>query len=209
MINNNEKGQILYASLLPILIVVAIIVGAGFYLFKGEIKMPKFGRSATELKRLEGLPTIVSLTSENPVIEKQRVVIKSEEELNSFLNMIDPSGKLVVKDNINFNKEYLLAVATETNETYGHDIKVKKLYEDKENNSLLVSVLEVEPDDECDEDKVPNVAVDIVSISKTDKTIEFERMKEVYQCPTEESTTEAEDSIEKVETMEESNENQY
>ena len=185
MINNNEKGQILYASLLPILVVIAIIVGTGFYLLQGEIKLPKFGRDATELRRLEGYPTIVSLTAEDPKIEKQRVIIKNQEELNSFLNSVDPTGKLILKEDINFNKEYLLGISSDTNDTYGHEMRVKKIFENKEKNSLLVSIREITPDDACDEDIVPNVAIDIVAISKTDNPIEFEKVKEEYQCPDE------------------------
>ncbi len=184
---NKEDGKILYATILPILALVAVLIGAGYFLLRGEIKLPKFRRDATELTRLEGFPTIVSDVG---VMEKQRVIITNETQLSEFLNKVDPARKLTLKENVNFDKEYLIGVSTETNATYGYEIKIKKVTEDEESGNFKILVEETEPDDEClDEyDTVANVAVDLAVISKTDKVLDFERVKNNVECETEEAT---------------------
>ena len=92
---NREEGKILYATILPILALVAVLFGAGYFLLSGEIKLPKFRKDATELTRLEGFPTIVSDVG---VMEKQRVIITNETQLSEFLNKVDPAGKLTLKE---------------------------------------------------------------------------------------------------------------
>lgn len=182
---NKEEGKILYATILPILALVAVLVGAGYFLLRGEIKLPKFRKEATELTRLEGFPTIISDVG---TLEKQRVIITNETQLSEFLNKVDPARKLTLKENINFEKEYLIGVSTETNTTYGYEIKIKKVTEDKESGNFKIMVEESEPDDECLDqyDMVPNIAVDLVAISKTDKVLDFERVKNNVDCETEE-----------------------
>ena len=120
-------------------------------------------------------------------MEKQRVIITNETKLSEFLNKVDPAGKLTLKENINFEKEYLIGVSTETNATYGYDIKIKKVTEEEESGNFKILVEESEPDDEClDEyDTVPNVAIDLAVISKTDKELDFERIKNNVECETE------------------------
>ena len=177
-VNKNENGQIMYGSLLPLFVILAILFGAGFFLLRGEYELPKLRKDPTEITRLQGFPTIVE-NSEH--IDKQRVIIKSEEELSNFLNSVDPLGKLVVNDNINFDREILIGVATETNPTFGYNLKVKKVYM-KEDGSLLVSIREKRPGEACDEDKVPNIALDLISITKTNKDVSFERVKETVEC---------------------------
>lgn len=185
---NKEEGKILYATILPILALVAVLLGAGYFLLSGEIKLPKFRKEATELTRLEGFPTIVS---DVEVMEKQRVIITNETQLSEFLNKVDPAGKLTLKENINFDKESLIGVTTETNATYGYEIKIKKVTEDEETGNFKILVEETEPDDECmDEyDTVANIAIDLAVISKTDKELDFERIKNNVECETEESTS--------------------
>lgn len=167
-------------SLIPLVIIIALIVGAGYFLMEGEIKLPNFNRGP-QVRRLEGFPTVV-YTEEQ--LEKQRRVITNEQELGEFLNSVDKSGLLTVKEKIDFSKEYLLAVASKTYDETDHRIKIRKVYEDKDNKTLLVSVLEVDPGETC-ADKVEldkNVALEIAAISKTDWKIEFERMKQVEEC---------------------------
>ena len=175
----NEKGQILYGSLVPIFIILAILLGTGYFLLKNEIKMPKFRKEPTEIRRLEGFPTVSEVSSP---VEKQKIIIKSQEELNTFLNNADPSGKKGLKEEINFNKEYLIGVSSETNKTFGHELKIKKATLDEEENALTILYIESKPEDACDEDKVPNVTFDIVAISKTDMNISFEKNRVNIKC---------------------------
>ncbi|OGC38548.1 hypothetical protein A3K42_01520 [candidate division WWE3 bacterium RBG_13_37_7] len=173
----NQKAN-LRISLIPLVILIILILGAGYLLLEGEIKLPKFNRGP-QIKRLEGFPTIVYTDKQ---IEKQRKVIKSEQELTEFLNLIDPSGLLEVRDKIDFNKEYLLAATTETENETGHSVKIRRVYEDKNNSTLLVSIQEEEAGSNCDVEMDKNISVDIASISKTDWNIEFDRTKQINQC---------------------------
>jgi len=174
----NKEQATLRISLIPLVILIGIILFAGYFLMEGEIKLPKF-RKGPQIKRLEGFPTIIYTDKD---LEKQRRIIKSEEELSEFLNYIDDSHLLTVKENINFEKEYLIAVSTETEDETDHEIKVRKVYADKNDETLLISVRERIPGKDCETEKDRNVPVDIVSISKTNWKIEFEKVKEVREC---------------------------
>jgi hypothetical protein len=179
-----KEKTILNMSLVPLIIIIGLILGAGYLLLQGEIKLPKFNKGP-QLRRLEGYPTIVYNDKD---LSKQRVVLKSQDELNNFLNSVDTSGLLTLKGNIDFNKEYLIAVTTDTQPETGHTIKIKKIYEDKANKTLLISIEESQMADNCVTDKDKNVAVDMVAISKTDWKLSFDRVKKTTECPTEEST---------------------
>jgi hypothetical protein len=61
-------------------------------------------------------------------------------------------------------------------------VRIKKIYEDKEKGTILVSLRETEAGDTCEVEMDPNVAVDIVAISKTETPIDFERVKQVEEC---------------------------
>ena len=164
-------------NVVPLLILVAIL-GAIYFFFLSENELIKIDR-APEVRRINGFPTVAYTETE---LEKQRKVITSEEELAQFLNYVDESGYLIMREDIDFDKEFLLGVSSDTNPNDYHKIKIKKLYEDKENNKLLVSIRETEPDDTCVYEESPSVAVDLVAISKTGMLIDFERVKEVAEC---------------------------
>lgn len=165
-------------SLIPLFIIILLIVGAGYFLMKGEIKLPKFLRGP-QLHRVQGFPTVVYTQN---IIEKQRKVIKSQQELDEFLKYVDSSGLLTVNEKINFDKDFVIAVSSETEEFTDNSIKIKKVYEDKKAQSLLISVRETVPGESCQPEVDKNVSVDIVTIDKTDWTIEFERIKEIQEC---------------------------
>jgi hypothetical protein len=176
----NRQNTVLNMSLIPLFLLVLLIIGAGFLLLQGEIKLPKFSKGP-QIRRLEGFPTIV-YTGQN--LEKQRRVIKTEEELTEFLNYIDETGLVTIKEKIDFSREHIIAVSTETEQETGYEIKVRRVYEDKEDNSILVSIAESELPAECEEEREndPNVAVDIVAMTKTTKDIKFERIKKDKSC---------------------------
>jgi len=132
-----------------------------------------------EVRRINGFPTIAYTKKD---LEKQRLVITSEEELIRFLNYVDESGYLIVREDIDFNKEMLLGVSTNVNEVEGHTIKIRKLYEDRDTNTLLVSLRETEPGSTCEVIQNNNVAVDLVAIDITSMKVGFERVKEVKEC---------------------------
>lgn len=171
-------------SLLPVVLIVLLIIGAGYLLMKGDIKLPKFGNEPS-VRRLEGFPTVVDV---GVTLEKQRVVITSQEELTKFLSSIDKAGYLKLKETINFNKEYLIGVSTKTNMEAGTTMRVKKLYQDKDNKRFIISVEQHDPGDLCQEDKNKNVALDLVAISKTDWKIDFEAVKKIDECEAAQTT---------------------
>lgn len=178
----NQK-KFVYVSLLPLIVIVGLILGAGYFLLADEIKLPSFNKGPT-IRRLEGFPTIV-YTEENQDSEKKRLVLKSQQELDDFLNTIDKTGLLTMKDKINFEKEYLIAVATDVEAPEDHKVKIRKVYEDKKTKTLLVSITETFPNDDCAPELAPHIGVDIVAINKTDWKIDFEKVKDVLECKAE------------------------
>lgn len=175
---DNEKFSLtLYISLLPIVILVLLILGAGYFLTEGEFKLPSSDEFSA--RSVEGFPTTVLTTN---VLDKQREIISSQEELDAFLARIDSAGQIKVNDSINFNKEVVLAVTTETLDTDGYKLKVDKLYNDTDDNKIVVKLLLTEPGETCEVESATNVAVDLVAIKKTDKQIDFERFKRTKEC---------------------------
>ncbi len=175
---NNKQKASLRISLLPIVILVGLILGVGYFLLKGEINLPDFNKEPT-IQRMEGFPTVI-YTDKN--MEKQRKVIKNEQELTEFLNLIDETGMLTAKEQIDFDKNMVLAVATETNEETGHNLKIKKVYEDKKEKRMIVEIEETNPDNDCQIEIDNNIAVDMVIVSKTDWDIKFEKVTKAVEC---------------------------
>lgn len=172
--NKSSKKKI---NLIPLFILLGLIV-AVYFVFLSDQEILQLDKDL-EVRRLNGFPTVAYTDKE---LEKQRAVITSEEELIEFLNYVDESGYLVVREDIDFNKEMLLGASTSTNEYEGTTIKIKKLYEDRDSNTLLVSLRETEPGDSCEVVENSNVAVDLVAIDITDMKVEYERVKQVKEC---------------------------
>jgi hypothetical protein len=89
---------------------------------------------------------------------------------------------LVLKEQINFDKEVLLGVSSGTYNESMHEIKVRKVYLDKETNKLRVEVRETDPGNSCLTELEKNVAVELVAMSKTEMEIEFDRVKNIVEC---------------------------
>lgn len=187
IIDDKQRAS-LRVSLIPIVVLIGLILGAGYFLLKGEITLPKLNKGPT-IQRLGGFPTIIYTDKE---LDKQRKVITNEQELNEFLNLVDETGLLTVKEEINFEKSVVLAVASATNEETGHKIKIRSVYEDKEEQEILVEFEETDPDNDCEYELDKNIAVDMVVLSKTDYEINFEKITKVIQCPNEERDTQKE-----------------
>ena len=171
-----NKQQTLNVSLLPVLLLVGLALGAGYFLMKDDFDLGKIFKNEPQVRRLEGFPTIVST---NDIIDKQRAVIKSQAELDTFLKTVDPGGTLKLTEEVNFDREYLIGASTKTLTNAGNEIKVRKLYEDQENDELLVSLKQSVPGEECVTAQQLNIPVDLVAISKTEKNISFEVVKEI------------------------------
>lgn len=174
----NKQKAALKVSLIPLVILILIILGVGYFLLQGEITLPKFNRGPT-LRRLEGFSTVIY---SDRVVDKQRKIIKSEQELNEFLNFVDPSGLLQLKDKINFEKEFIIAVTSSTNNESDHKIKIRKVYEDKEAKKIIVLVEETNPGETCKIALDKNITLDMVALSKTDWQIKFDKVTKVEEC---------------------------
>jgi len=173
-----KQNTTLNMSLLPLAIIIILILGVGYFLLQGEIQLPKFNKGP-QIGRLENFPTVVDTTK---VVEKTRKVIRSEEELTEFLNSVDSNNQLTVKEKINWNKQVVIAITSATNDESGHKIKVGKVYENKAEKKLLIKVIETEMGDGCDVEKNQNISVDLVTLTKTDYEIDFERELRVEPC---------------------------
>jgi len=165
-------------SLLPLILILVIILGAGYFLLQGDIKFPKLDRGP-EIRRLQGFPTVVNTDQD---LERKRVVIKSNDELNNFLNSIDKTGLLTLKDKIDFNKEYLIGVSSATEVVGDHKIKVKKITQKETTKEISILIEETFPGKTCVQENSMNIAVDLVAITKTDVKIGFDRIKTVKDC---------------------------
>jgi len=176
MIDQKAKLRI---SLLPIVVIILIILSAGYLLISNEINFSKMFEKNT-LRRIEGFPTIVYTSN---VVEKQREVIKNTEELAELLNKLDSTGLLEVRERIDFDREYLVAVSTEAKNRTGIDIKIRKIELDNDSDTLKVFIRETIKGESCtDIEDDNNLALDIVAISKTDNNIEFVREKREELC---------------------------
>ena len=175
---NERQNAYLKVSLLPLVILVGLIFGAGYFLLQGEVKLPKFNKGPT-IQRMEGFPTVIYTDKE---FQKERRVIKNEQELAEFLNLVDETGMLTAKEKIDFEKNVIIAVSTESNDETGHKIKIKKVYEDREKEKILIEFEEVNPDSDCQMEIDKNIAVDMVMLSKTDWRIDFEKVTKAIEC---------------------------
>ena len=70
----------MYMNLIPVTLIVVLIIGAGYLMTKGDFKLPFFGNNL-EIRRFENFPTTITTQKQ---FGKQRVVIKSQEELGQI-----------------------------------------------------------------------------------------------------------------------------
>jgi hypothetical protein len=172
----------LYVNIIPLLIILLLIGGAGYFLFGQDIEIPIEDRK-TKITRIEGFPRMMYVDEER---EKIHRVIKSEEGLNNFLNEVDKDGILDFNENVNFNKYFVIATTTETLEGENHEFKIRKIYKDTDDKTLTVSRERIEPEDECKMEGGKNIWIDMIKLRKTDWNIEFEIVKKKLPCDTEE-----------------------
>lgn len=177
--NMNKKSIKLNISLIPLVLLLLLGLGA-YYVFFTDQELIKLNKNP-EVRRLNGFPAI-SYT-EKDFEERTHVIINSNEELAEFLNLVDESGFLTVRENIDFEKELLIGVYTSSKDTTGYRIKAKELLEDKENNEILVSFRETRPGKTCEDiEEKKNIAVDLVAISRTEHDLDFETITEIKEC---------------------------
>lgn len=181
-VNMNEKklNKMSGLSALPLIIIIGLILGTGYLLLKDSIDLSFLEVSKDlEMERLENFPKTVSVTKD---LDKQRAVIKSEEELINFLSYVSKSKELSLGRKVNFKKEMLIGVSTKTNNTGGYSVKIEKIKVDKKTNNLYITSLITKPSDNCVVTQQLNSAVDIVLVSKTNMDVEFETVRTTDLC---------------------------
>jgi hypothetical protein len=170
-------------SLLPVVLIVILIIGAGFFLLEGDvIKLPGArDDNYIQTRRLNGFPTTIN-TEKDLKQSKMRKVITSKEELYSFISSIDPLNTFTLSEEPNFDKEVVLAVTSGSQTLEGNAVKIRRVYLDKKNNSILVSIKQTSVDEDCENTLGNNIPVDLVAMDKTELKIEFENQKEDAPC---------------------------
>lgn len=170
-------------NLVPVILIFVLILGAGYLLLKDTLKLPWFRDDSTiEITRVEGFPR-GWVTQKN--IKKTRKVITNAEELKEFLLGTDiddePTYKGVLSV-VDFNKELLLGVTSDTQEETEGLIRIKRVEIDKPNKKLAVRIIQYKPDATCIPEIKKNVLVDIVKITKSSNSIDFDVVKESRSC---------------------------
>ena len=167
---------------LPLIILLGLLVGAGYFLLQGDVKLPFLNDDdAVEVRRLDSYPAKVTLPASEEK-DKTEMIIKSEDELVTFLAAADPASTLTLNEKIDFDREYLIGTTSKTLKTSGYEFKTRRVYEDKEKQELTVSSLMRQPADDCIVNEEFSMFVDLIAISKTNKTVNFETVTETYTC---------------------------
>jgi len=170
-------------NLVPVILIFVLILGAGYLLLKDTLKLPWFRDGETvEITRLEGFPR--GWETQND-IKKSRKVIKSENELKEFLqyaNIDDETTYKNIVSAVNFDRELLLGVTSDTQEETEGLIRIKQVKIDAINKKLLVKIFQYKPDSTCVPEVKKNILVDIVKITNSNNSIDFELVKENRSC---------------------------
>lgn len=178
--NEEKLDKMSGLSALPLIIIIGLTLGTGYLLLKDNIDLSFLeADKSLEMERLEEFPKVVPVSEE---IDKQRKVIRSEEELVDFFSHVSKSKELSLGRKINFDKQMLVGVSTETNRTGGYSIKIDKIRKDTDKDVLHVTSIITQPGDSCFVTQQLNSAVDLVVIDKTDMEIDFDTLRTTDLC---------------------------
>jgi hypothetical protein len=170
-------------NLVPVVLIFVLILGAGYLLLKDTLKLPWFRNDATvEITRLEGFPRAWETQK---AVRKDRRVITSDQELRDFFaytGMEDDASLNAILGKVNFATEFLLAVASDTQEETESLLRIKRVEIDKVGKKLNVGLIQYRPDITCVPEIKSNVLIDIVKISKSDNEIGFDVVQETRGC---------------------------
>lgn len=184
-IDSRDKSIKMYINILPLLIIVLLIAGAGYLLFGQDIKLPKREDKLTKIIRIQGFPARVSVDGDR---EKVRRVITSKKELMDFLAEVDPQKTLKLTDEPDFSKHVVVASSTETLQGTLNSYRIKRIVKDVEDKELTVEQELILPMEECpnketEEDRVKkSIVVDLIMLNKTTWKIDFDLLKKELPC---------------------------
>ena len=132
---------------------------------------------------MEGFPR--SWVSEKEV-EKVRRVIENKAELQEFFDYADMTSDQTslnaVLAQVDFDKELILGVTSDTQEETEGMIRVKRVEIDKIEKRLMVQIIQSKPDSTCVPEIKKNILIDIVKIDRSDNQIEFDVIKQNRSC---------------------------
>ncbi len=171
-------------NVVPVILIFALILGAGYLLLKDTLKLPWFRNDNTlEITRMEGFPRTWITDKE---IKKTRRVIENKAELQEFFEYADMGSDQnsleAVLSQVDFDKEVLLAVSSDTQDETEGMIRIKRIEVDKNKKKLYVMVIQYKPDGTCVPEIKKNVLVDIVKIDRSDNQFEFDVVKQERSC---------------------------
>lgn len=171
-------------NIVPVVLIFVLILGAGYLLLKDTLKLPWFRADKTiEITRMEGFPRAWLTDKE---VNKVRRVIENEAELQEFFEYADMTSDQVALDSVlaqvDFDKELVLGVTSDSQEETEGLLRVKRVEIDQEDKSLNVQLIQFEPDETCVPEIKRNVLVDIVKIERSDNEIGFDVIKQSRSC---------------------------
>lgn len=164
--------------LIPVIVIVVLIGVLGAVLMKENI-LDLFDSSKNALTRIEAYPKVIK---SNKNIERERAVITSKEEFDALAAKILDNPSELAFPEVNFEKENLLVVTTQKNETTGYTIKVKSAKKNEAENKLEILIQLNKPGESCVNSEEPNIAVDIVKISKDSGQVSFDKEEKTVEC---------------------------
>ncbi|MBP8960760.1 hypothetical protein KBG31_00875 [Patescibacteria group bacterium] len=194
MTNKNKSSIKVYVNIVPLIIIFLLIGGAGYFLFGQDIKLPSFKpEDSIKVTRIDGFPYRINVKEPR---EKTRKIIKSEEELTAYMAEIDPEGQIDLRENFNFNKNFLVAVSTETIQDPWTKYRIKRVERDSRKQKLTVEHELTVPVTECPEEKEEEettdkadaeettqaIIVDMIQISKTNWEVELKALTRKLPC---------------------------
>jgi len=162
--------------LIPVFVILGLIVVLGYVLLREDI-LDVF--KTYTLKRIDGYPKVVN---SNKLTEKQRVLITSKEEYDAKIAEIFENTSELPLPEIDFEKNNLLIVTTETNDTLGYRIKVDKVVKNEQDQELDIFIVHSKPGETCVNEEKKNVAIDMVSIEKLAWKVKFNKVDTVKEC---------------------------
>lgn len=164
--------------LIPVVVIIVLIAVLGIVLMKENL-LDIFDTSKNALTRIETYPKIIK-SSKN--VERQREVISSKTEFDALASKILDNPNDLAFPQVNFDNEKLLVVTTQKNETTGYTIKIKSVKKNEAEKKLEVLIQLNKPGESCVNSEEPNIAVDIVKISKDSGDISFDKEERTIEC---------------------------
>ncbi len=183
--DTQSKSIKMYINVLPLLIIVLLIAGAGYLLFGQDIKLPKKEDKLTKIIRIQGFPARIPVDDNR---EKIRKVITSKEELTDFLSKVDLQGSLELTEEPDFSRYVVVASSTETLQGTLNSYRIKRIVKDIEDKELTVEQELILPMEECpnketeEERASKSIIVDLIMLNKTDWKIDFDLLKKELPC---------------------------